>query len=483
MPLISKKIHVNQEFIGRESERDRLLDIVSMKKSSVIILYGRRRVGKTELLEQTFRKYNILKFEGLENQLQVQQMAHVMDDLADYAQERLLRDVQVRSWKNVFKQISAYTEQGQWIIYFEEVQWLADYQDNFISELKYAWDNYFRYNDQLTVILCGSAPSFMLQNVVRSKALYNRSQHVFSLKELSLNDVSKFLRKYSKKDIMDAYLTVGGIPVYLERVSEDSSVFLSLCKNSFRAEAFFTEEYERIFISSLSENDNFRKIIDFLAQRRYATRQEILQHLGIKSGGRVTALFQDLEMCGFIGHYVPYNVAENSMLSRYCITDAYLQFYFKFIKPVKKDIKQGKYNQSPTTAINMQDYRQWLGYSFERFCRMHHPIIAEMLGFSAVKYRAGPFYNRETVKKVPGFQIDLLFDRDDHVITICEIKYNNEPVGSKVVSEFEKKMAYFPNAKNKTIHKVLIAVNGAAESVVNQCYFDRIITLDDFFKS
>lgn len=477
----AKQIKINRSFIGREYEITRLKKIAHAGRAAIIIMYGRRRVGKTELLEQTFRQRYILKFEGRENQPETQQRRMVMRSLAEYAEETLLEGIQVRDWHDVFKYIYKYTAKGEWTIYFEEVQWLANYQDTFISELKYAWDNYFRHNDKLLVILCGSSPSFMINQVAHSKALYNRSQHEFSLLPFTLQETKLLLKRHSHREIFDAYLSVGGIPLYLDYLSKNSSIFIALVENSFTKDGFFTKEFERIFISSLGENKNYREIVRFLSRKRFATRNEIVSHLKLTSGKNVTELLEDLEWCGFINKYVPYQVHENSKLARYCISDPYLQFYFKFIEPKKKQIHVGRFQENPRSGIVYETYLKWLGYAFERFCRRNDFLLAKILGFSAVNYRSGAFFNRGTIQVDPGYQIGLVFDRDDQVLSICEIRYSVNPVNSKVINEFANKLEYFPNPKKKTIHKVLIASAGATPAVINHGYFDAIITLEDFF--
>ena len=166
---------------------------------------------------------------------------------------------------------------------------------------------------------------------------------------------------------------------------------------------------------------------------------------------------------------------------RYCISDAYMQFYFRFIEPHKKGIEQGDFRANPLGALNMSAYQQWLGYAFERFCRKSHRQIATLLGFSGVKYRAGPYFSRKIAEEEPGFQIDLLFDRDDKVLTICEVKYTQTPILSKVIDDFEKKLQLQPNTRNKTIQKVLIANRGADIGLQRRAYFDAMIQVDDFF--
>lgn len=471
----------NKGFIGRLVERDLLGEISRQDQAAILIIYGRRRIGKTELIEQTYRCRNLIKFEGIEGQRQTEQMRVVMQQLAEYVQQPLLKKIQVSNWTEVFAHIYEYTKQGEWTIYFEEVQWLADYQDQFISELKFYWDNYWRKNPDIILILCGSSPSFMINHVAHSKALYNRSQYELSLKEFNLLEAKKMLKKDSNREVMDAYLTVGGIPAYLLYLKKDSSVLLSLCKNSFRPNGFFTNEYQRIFISSLADNPNYQKIIEYLSKNRFATRNELLSHLKIKTGGRISELLMDLELCGFINKYTPYYLGDKTLLSRYCISDAYLQFYFKFLKPIIKNIQDGVYNEQPAKAIRIDNYYKWLGYSFERFCRRYHYIIANILRFGAVNYRSGAYFSRITEKQEKNYQIDLVFDRDDKVITVCEIKYLQSPVDVTLIAEFERKLALFPNEKHKQIHKVLIASSGANPKLAAAGYFDDIITLDDLF--
>jgi uncharacterized protein len=479
----SLKIKIKKDFIGRVRELESLKEIGSAKQASIIIMYGRRRIGKTELLEQAFRDRNILKFEGIEGLTEKAQFANVMSQLSVYVKNPLIAKTVIESWKEFFELLAKYTTKGTWTIYLEELQWLANYGSTLISELKYVWDNYFRHNANIVLILCGSSPSFMLDHVVHSKALYNRSQHEFNLKEFNLFETMQFLKNRSVKEAFDAYLTVGGVPEYLKWITKESSVFLSLCKNSFTSNGFFANEYKRIFTSSMSENKYYKAIIDILSRKKFATRKELAKLLKIESGGSLSGLLLDLEKSGFINNYYPFNLTENTILTRYAIDDNYLQFYFKFIHPIQKDIENGVYNQNPKSALKVDSYIKWLGFSFERFCRKYHYIISKILGFSGIHYKAGAFFSRATEQQASGYQLDLIFDRADNVYTICEIKYLNGKVGTSVIDEFEKKLSLFPNKTNKTIHKVLICNNGADNALLNKSYFDEIITSEQLIDS
>lgn len=472
----SLRIKIKKNFIGRTIELERLHKIGSSQEASIIIVYGRRRIGKTELLEQAFRERKLLKFEGIEGLTQKAQLAHVMNQLAVYAEDRLLAQTVVNSWREFFELLYQYTRRGIWTIYLEELQWLARYDDTLIAELKYVWDNFFRHNPKLVIVLCGSAPSFMIDHVIHSKALYNRSQYEFHIKEFNVYEAKEFLKKRSNREVFDAYLTVGGVPEYLKWINKESSVFISLCKNSFSSGSFFLHEYERIFTSSMSHNKYYRAIIDILSVRKFATRAELVQLLDATSGGSLTNVLLDLEKSGFITHYYPFNLEENTVLTRYAIDDNYMHFYCKFIKPLQKNIESGAYDRNPRSALKIDSYIKWLGFAFERFCRKYHYVIAKMLYFSGVHYRSGVFFSRATDKENPGYQIDLIFDRADNVYTICEMKYLQGKVGTNIIAEFEKKLSLFPNKGNKTIHKVLICSEGADDALIKRAYFDDIIT-------
>lgn len=478
-PLLIKK---NEAFVDRVVEMERLRSIGSSHEASIIVMYGRRRIGKTELLEQTFRDRKVLKFEGIEGLSEKEQRANVMAQFARYVENPILAKTVVDSWREFFELIAEYTKTGVWTIYLEELQWLANYKGSLISELKYVWDNYFRHNPDLVLILCGSAPSFMLDHVVHSKALYNRSQHEFNLRELNLLEVQEFLTGKSTREVLDAYLTIGGIPEYLKWVRKESSVFLSLCKHSFSAGSFFSREYERIFTSSMAKNAHYRGIINALSHKRFASRKELAKSLKLTSGGSLSQILTDLEKSGFIAHYPPYHLQAKSTLTRYAISDNYLQFYLKFIEPILQNIESGMYDKHPQQAIKSDQYMKWLGFAFERWCRKYHYVIAKILGFSGVQYRSGAFFSRSTEKDSPGFQIDLIFERADFVNTICEIKYLQGKVGTKVIDDFERKLALFPNKERHSLHKVLICPEGADTALINCGYFDQIITRDQLFK-
>lgn len=472
-----------ERFVGREFEQSRIQEAANSGEASILIVYGRRRIGKTELIEHSLGQRKLIKMEGAEGGNTKDQMERVLFQLSAALNDPLIARLQFSNWFELFCFMGDKFQQGKVTLYFEELQWLAEYKDAFISDLKICWDNRFRHNRDLVIVLCGSSPSFMINQVVHSKSLYNRSSYEINLQEFSLRETREFLKNRSNREIMNAYLSVGGVPEYLKRLNKYSSLELGLCKASFTKDSYLSQEHERIFISSFSNNRHYREIIDFLSQVKFATRAEIEGYLKISGGGKLTNILTDLELCGFIESYTPYYIQSKSKLNRYSIADNYLQFYFKFIKPIANKIRHGDFNKNPSSALNKESYQKWLGFSFERFCRKNHRLIAKIIGFSAVRYLSGAFYDRKSESLTRGFQIDLIYERADHVMTVCEIKYLQGKTGTEVIDEFESKLSVIRNKTDSTIEKVLISANGASESLIERNYFDYIITLEDLFNS
>ncbi len=477
---------MDKKLVGRRREIQRFAEIDRLGEAGICVVYGRRRVGKTFLVENVFEKRNILKFEGLEGASPETQRKVFCEQMAIQLGNPTLAKLEIASWRELFIILNDYIQGRRCTVFLEELQWLANYKSELIVDLKYVWDNYWSKNANLIVVLCGSSPSFLINKVMKSKALYNRSQYEFPIDELNLSEAKDLLRdSMHPSEVLDAYLVAGGIAQYLTALQVKSSVYLSLCESSFTKGGFFSGEAERIFVSSLSHSPVYRAIIDYLASVSSASKPEILEKIGYSPGGTTTSIFQDLLATNFLGVYAPLQLGEVKRSSRYYLKDSYLRYYYKCIHPVSAAINNRDFHDNPAEALPHASYRQLLGYAFEKFCLHNHKLLARILGFNAVKYSVGPYYmvNKKSANYESGVQIDLMFERKDKVLTVCEIKHRDSPPGVEVIAAFEKKLALLPSKyDNYSIHKVLISPNGAAKSLEDRPYFDMVITLEDLFR-
>lgn len=474
------QVQENRRFVARPVEQTRLRQLAELGEASAIVVYGRRRVGKTELIEQTLRKRNLLKFEGVEGQGESIQKRLFLSTLAKYAGNAALAEISPDiSWFEAFELLAEHVKRGIWTVYLEELQWMADYKPDLVAQLKPIWDNHLRKNPKLILVLCGSSPSFFTTHVLRSKAFYNRALYELKVEEFSPRDAAAFGKTTSTKELFNRYLTVGGIPQYLKLLGAESSAYLGFCKNAFLPNSFFSTEFDRILVSNFSSSSLFRQILEFIGQRRFVRRDEILRHLKAKSSGGISERLTELEQCGFVRSYAPLEAKLNPRLRRYEIADAYLRAYFRTIRPYLAEIQRGDFAQNPTKPLPLSEYTKMLGYAFEFFCRKHAERVATILGFSAVTYKAGAQYMRGKDKTNANYQVDLLFQRNDRVWTVCEIKYQDAPVDRSIIAEVEAKLRKLEPPRNVTVHKVLISASGVNPSLVREPYFDRVIRLDE----
>lgn len=486
----------NKSFVGREAEFKRLDEIRDRGKASLIVVYGRRRIGKTELIEQYFKNRRVLKFEGIELssddprsgvEREKYQITQSLARLSKYLEDPILAKVDINSWTEFFELLDKTASKMQIVLYFEEIQWLADYQADFFSELKPFWDDHWRHNPKLTIVLCGSSTSFVMKQLLSDRALYGRVLDQFHLKPFNLLESKKFLGRVGNKEAMLAVLTVGGIPQYLSYLKGGGSVLANLCGHSFLPSSTLLYEKDRIFVSSMSHHKHYEDILDFLSRRKHATASQITHALRgkAKSGGSLTKLFDDLLNCNFIEKHTPIHKTDNSKLVRYTISDEFLSWYYTFIQPIRKEIEGGKFSKNPADAINKRALEINLGFNFERWCFKNEHLFARILGFSGVEYESGNYFNHKTEASEPGFQIDLMYVIKGSKVVICEIKYYDGLVGNSVCDQVKKKIELFrqsmPRYKNYTFEAVLITTEGVRDKKTIELTFDRVITLDDIF--
>lgn len=349
-----------------------------------------------------------------------------------------------------------------------------------VSDLKYVWDNYFTKKNRMHLILCGSVGSFLVKKIIHSKALYGRIDLEINLKHLKLPEIREVFRpKRSLRDVAELYMALGGVPQYLELVEPSRSVRENLQRLCFSPQGFLVDEFERIFASHFGTGKHYRKILVTLAKKAFSSRGQLEKACRLGSGGRITGYLDDLVRAGLIEKYASVDRPNAERIVRYRIADPYLLFYFRFIQPSMKQIKEGTVEPVFSRFVKDRDYDVWCGLAFEFVCLRHAGPIAEKLGFSAVNYRWGSWFSRASEER--GTQIDLLFVRADRVITLCEGKFQAGKNGKGIIDEVERKRSAFPNPKNFTVETVLITASPPTEDLLEEGYFSRILRIEDLF--
>ena len=349
-----------------------------------------------------------------------------------------------------------------------------------VSDLKMVWDQYFSKITGVKLILCGSIASFMTTKVVRSSALYGRTDLELHLKGFHLDETRQMLPGKGLDEVIEACLYFNGVPKYLELLRGYSSVRSAVEELAFRENGYFLEEYDRIFTSHFGRNPDFRKIVAALAAYPQGLfRRQLAQRAGVDMGGSLSEHLADLESAGFISSVVPFDKNDESRLITYYLSDPYMRFYFSFINPNLRKIRAGAPRDIFARLSQTGRFHAWRGKAFEHLWIAHARRIAEILGFSGVDFVFGPYF-RAPGRDATGLQVDLLFSRADNVLTLCEMKCSAAPVGASVVKEVEKKVSLLQRAfPSKTIQRVLVIHGAPSADLIRSGYFYRIIKAEE----
>jgi AAA+ ATPase superfamily predicted ATPase len=459
-----------ERFVGREHELQRLCALIERDSSGIAVVYGRRRIGKSLLLRKAFDGQRVLIFEGLENRPKQEQIQNFLFQLSAQTD---MRSSPVRSWREALLQLHAYIRDRPHHIVLDEFQWMANYRRDMISDLKLMWDQFLYQVPGTTLVLCGSIASFMTSKVIRSTALYGRVDLQIHLRAFELHESAQMLPQLGQQEVLDAHLLTGGVPKYLDLLQGRPSVHLGIEAIAFDRDGYWFHEFDRIFVSHFGRNDDYLRLVRALAEQPLGlSRSSLAARAGVAPGGHLSTQLQDLEAAGFIDSYVPIDRGLQSKTIRYYLSDAYLRFYFAFIQPRRKDIASGLQRDLFTRVRDSGAFYPWMGRAFEYCCVQHARWFVDHLGFSGVAFSAGPWFRSQQ----PGFQVDLVFDRADQVLTLCEMKYAMTPIGKEVIPEVERKIERMaPLVQKKTVQKVLVTRSPPTRELKTAGYFYRII--------
>ncbi len=468
-------------FIGRTIELQLLEYAYKSVKNELVILYGRRRIGKSALIAQFIQgKPDVFAFEALEHETTAHHLRHFTRCLGRHIAEPLLENIEFKDWDQAFdyftrNALSKKIKGNKYIIFFDELQWMAAGKSALVSLLKFYWDNHWKHY-HVMLILCGSISSFMLKNVVRSKALYGRATLELNLKGLLPHEAhAMFRNKCSLEDVLKYLLIFGGVPKYLEEIDLHNSFNQNINRLCFSKNSSMINEPDKIFHSQFRRPETYLKIIKLL-NNKLCTVKDIGLKTDIQSGGGLKSYIDNLVNADLIMPYIPFNKDESSRLARYVVSDEFLHFYFKYIQSRIRSINLSR-SMKIFENITLGGFEAWLGFAFERFCHKHAGILSEIMDFADEVLSVGPFFQR----KDEQFQIDLVYKRTDKVVMLCEIKHINKEITTAVIPSVERKSDLLKIPRGFTLQKALISLYGPDKPLAQSRYFDRIVTLRDIF--
>lgn len=466
-------------FLGRSDYLKNLESLWSEQGARAIAIYGRRRVGKSALIRQFCRNKAAWLFEAVEGGDTSFQIRHFLNQLSIICQEPHLADLVYDDWPPVFELLSQkIMQQKHLVLAFDEVSWMAAGQTRLVAYLKYFWDQKWKYHPRLVFILCGSVASWMIKNIVRSRALYGRlSQHIL-LHPLMPDEVANYIgKRRGRRETLEYLLCFGGIPRYLEEFDFNQSLELNIEKTCLSKSGFFVEEAEKIFYNQFRETKNYKKIVRALMGQPLALK-EVADILGMASGGGIKAYLDNLIATDIVSEI--HEVREDlnvSKTSRYYVSDPFLRFHHQFIEPHRSDFTElGRRGDFAKWTKNQ--WYPFLGNAFERFCLKHRDLIAGILGIESKVIAASGLAR----KKRSGYQFDLVFLRSDHVLSVCEIKFVDSPPGTTLIAEMEKKLSHFKAPSDYTIEKILISNQSPTKSLRESGYFHRHVQAGELWE-
>ena len=442
--------------IGRDKEIKELVELYNSDKSEFVAVYGRRRVGKTFLIDEalkgkiTFRHAGLspVDEEGKKNSLK-DQLKHFYFSLQ---MQGMKKSKCPSSWMEAFFMLSQLLEAKdngkRQVVFLDELPWMDTPRSGFITAFEGFWNTWGCHRDNLMLVVCGSANSWMLDNLVNSHGgLYGRTTYEVKLSPFKLGECEQFLKKkgirMSRYDIVQSYMVLGGIPYYLGYMKKGLSLAQNIDLLFFEKDAKLRNEYDRLFASVFSNPEQIKRIVGFLGTRRMGyTRQEILSKVGLDDNGLSSKMLKALVASDFIQPYVPFGMSKHN--EHYKLTDPFCLFYQKFVEGCTEiDPKFWIHN------VTSQSVSSWRGFAFEEVCLSHVRQIKQAINILDVSSSQSSWALRGD-DDTEGGQIDLLINRKDNVVDMCEMKFYNEDY--TVTKSYHAKLVHRENLLQELLH-------------------------------
>jgi len=485
------------DLIGRREEQVALIDFLKSNRPEFLAIYGRRRIGKTFLIKQTFAKQDCVFFyaTGIQHGMMSDQINRFTKEIGRVFYQGI--DIKERkNWVETFDLLSDALEKNlpknkKIILFFDEFPWMATHKSGLLQALEHRWNHSWSHDKRIKLIICGSSASWIINKIINNKGgLHNRITRQIHLMPFNLQETRALLESQKvhliPKQITELYMATGGVPYYLSYAEKNQSAAQIVDKLAFQKNSLLFNEFDNLFSSLFENSAPYISLLRFIAKSHPGISQEqiINQFDSVSRGGRMVERLKELEDTGFIISFVPHLHKKRGKYYR--LIDEYTLFYLDWIEPIKNTLQK----KSLPAGYWSDKYRSptwynWAGYAFESICYKHIDQIRKVLGISPGAVANGWRYAPRSQSDLKGAEIDLLFDRDDDTITICEIKYTTKPfaITKEYAETIKNKIAVFRRETRikKQILFVLISANGMEKTIYSEELVQAVVTLEDLF--
>ena len=480
-----------KNIIGREKEIEELNRLYNSSIPQFVAVYGRRRVGKTFLIDQTLKDRITFRHAGL-SPVDYQQKKNFMKEQLKSFYFSLIRHGMKKShcptsWLEAFFMLEMHlqsTDDGsRQVVFLDELPWMDTPRSGFVTALESFWNGWGCHRDNFMLVVCGSATSWIMDNLVNNHGgLYGRLTCELKLLPFTLRECEQFFQwnrvKLSRYDIVQSYMALGGIPYYLGYFESGRSLAQNIDNLFFVDGAKLSDEFDRLFASVFSQPEEMKKIVKLLSTRHAGfTMEDIAKKTGQSSGGSLSNSLKALMASDFVMRYVPFGHSKRDVY--YKLIDPFCIFYLRYI-PENVSYVSSFWQQNQTS----QSIVSWRGFAFEEVCLLHINQIKQALGILGVASRQSSWAVTGSDEQ-DGTQIDLVIERADHIVNLCEMKFYGENFSVDKAyfqkMNFREKMLTEKISRKDVVHSILVTTYGLTYNEYSGL-FQHVITLDDLFK-
>jgi len=483
---------------GRREEKAELLDVFNSGKAEFVTIYGRRRIGKTFLIEEFFKSKpcHFFHVTGVQDGT----LSEQLNEFGKSIGETFYQGASIEksaSWMKAFEELTKalnhLSGNRKIILFLDELPWLCTKKSRLLQALDHYWNRRWKNDPRIKLIICGSSASWIIKKIIRNKGgLHNRTTREILLRPFNLSETAQFFKKagldLNHEQITQIYMFCGGIPFYLSHIRKGQSAAQMIDKLCFRENGILYSEFDKVFDSLFENAPVYKELIRIIADKRSGVDRAYIESKSqfLSMGGTLTEKLEDLESTGFIKSFIP--LGNKRQGAYYRVTDEYCYFYLKWIEPTKGSfIAEERNRKFWSEKIGTPPYYNWMGYAFESLCYKHITEIKNALGISGSAISGAWKYTPRSENSGAGTQIDLLFERDDGVTTVCEIKYSKDAflIDQDYAENLKQKINIYKE-KTRTKNQIFLAFISATGLKENK-YFHELVTgvvvLEDLFQT